>query len=70
MSSKFVKLAAAGVLSLCTAASALAGSVTNRAKPWVSRSALHFLRVSTSSIPEIGAGEVILPIRQSASTSR
>ena len=28
MSSKFVKLAAAGVLSLCTAASALAGSVT------------------------------------------
>jgi hypothetical protein len=28
MSSKFVKLAAAGVLSLCTVASALAGSVT------------------------------------------
>jgi hypothetical protein len=28
MSSNFVKLAAAGVLSLCTAASALAGSVT------------------------------------------
>jgi hypothetical protein len=45
MNSNLTKLATAGVLSLCTAASALAGSVT---QPGETVPELHFLRVSIS----------------------
>ena len=52
MNSKLMKLAAAGVLSCCIATSAFAGSVTQPGETvGLAFPALHFLRVSISSIP-------------------